>query len=377
MTGTLELGKDWSVVGTNGGDVVVEHLPSGTTHTLGSDGTLTSDAVSTGSLDTDEGVIRDPAIAPNAKAQGEAAIQTPPSSVSKTKLLGKGDVSWTTNDIAWGSIFPAYKYFSDPLGDYYLYYSEDHANGASIGLAYRDGDPFGQFTDYGSNPVIDSGANEETPSIVWDETNNRAVLFGHQSGAGTDQTTVGWTSSDGLSFTNQGIVFDEPPNTPGSGHTGYFCPNKWGGMFWGYHLMGSGNHPRFGISYPKDDTLLDWEVDPRPLGNSVDITQDNGRRVEWNMSNIVNIGGSPWWIGATSPFNSGGTVTGRRVAAAPLSTKRKLAHRPVTLATAGSEAFESDGLSYPRTFVDHSERRLYATYTSGGSIGGVDLGRVV
>jgi hypothetical protein len=47
MTGQINLGGDWEIVGTDGGNYTVEHTPTGNTYTLQSDGTFDADAVTT------------------------------------------------------------------------------------------------------------------------------------------------------------------------------------------------------------------------------------------------------------------------------------------------------------------------------------------
>jgi hypothetical protein len=56
---TLNLGDDWRIVSTDGGDTTVEHIPTGNTYTLKSDGTLEASSIDADAVATDRIVLED------------------------------------------------------------------------------------------------------------------------------------------------------------------------------------------------------------------------------------------------------------------------------------------------------------------------------
>ncbi|EBX6544923.1 hypothetical protein DS229_28900, partial [Salmonella enterica subsp. enterica serovar Larochelle] len=83
-----------------------------------------------------------------------------------------------------------------------------------------------------------SGEQSETPSVVWDEKNNRMVMYYQQAGVGTGQQSTLWaTSTDGFNWARQGIATQMmSTGQPGDGHTGYFKPFRFAGSMYGYSL---------------------------------------------------------------------------------------------------------------------------------------------
>jgi len=287
----------------------------------------------------------------------------------KSELLNSAALSWTSNDIYWPSVVKADEIFDSSLGTYYMYYSEDHVSGSGIGVAYAD-NPMGPWTDYGEvlSPYTDEN---ETPTAVYDPTNDRLNLYFHSKNIGITQSTAlatTPTSGDGTSFSNQGLVLEVPDDTPGDGHTGYLSVSRIGEQWVGYHLMGGTNLARFGVSYSNDG--VDWDTDPRPLVNNADITNDINRRIEWSHSNIVNWGGSLRWFGSVSPYSSGGNRGQKVICTAPMKSTRQLSQTPRTLIEP-TQNWEGNGVITPDVLTDGTDSIIY--YASGGAIGAVKL----
>lgn len=285
----------------------------------------------------------------------------------KSRLLIPEETTWTTHDIYWPTVINAERIFDDPLGTFYMYYSEDHGNPGAIGLAYSDS-PLGPFIDYSENPILPDRQDRETPSVVWNSTEERLFLYYHSKGLGTAQSTGLATSENGLIFDDHGTVIDVPPNTPGRGHTGYARVQRLGNEWIAYHLMGGGGDGRMGISYSTDGR--DWTVDPRPLPISADVTGANDQRVNWHHTNIITWNGRPWWFGSIGPFVSGSDRADPRVCAAPLINERQITRNPQVVIEP-TTAWEGDDTKIPHVFIHDS--RMYVYYSTGGKIGGVKI----
>jgi hypothetical protein len=259
--------------------------------------------------------------------------------------------------------------FDNPIDKLYLYYSEDHTD-SGIALATAS-DPMGTWTDYGSNPIFEESGQVETARVVADPANDRAILYYHSNQLGTTQSTgYAFVSGDGTSISDQGLLFDEPANTPGDGHTGYFNPFKLGEKFGAYHLMGGGTYPRWGLSHSDDG--INWTTDPRPLGYEVDATGDNDRRVCWHESNLLRYNGGVHLIGSNEPFISGGsTGSQKRVSTAPLSQSLRHLSGGWTELISPTESWEGTATYAP--FATTYQSRPYVVYSSDGKIGIVRL----
>lgn len=319
-------------------------------------------------IEAERAYIRSPSISPGDEATAERQIHNVAlETAEKSRLITPNDTNWTNHDVFWPTVIPANKLFDDPLGDFYLYYSEDHGNPGAIGLAYSDS-PLGPFTDYAGNPVISGQHERETPSAVWNETEERLFMYYHSDALGTTQSTGLTTSEDGLHFEDQGVVIDVPPNTPGRGHTGYARVSRLGNEWISYHLMGGGGDGRMGISYSVDGR--NWRTDPRPLPISADVTGANDQRVNWHHTNLVTWNGRPWWFGSVGPFVSGPDRADPRLCAAPLLDERQIAREPTVLIEPTTE-WEGNDTKIPHVLTHNS--RMFIYYSSGGKIGGVKM----
>lgn len=272
--------------------------------------------------------------------------------------------------IYWPWILRVDTILDNPLGKYYMWFSTNHDAGAGgIGLAYADS-LTGPWTAHANNPIyVDTavGVQTETPSVIWNEKVNQFYMYYHQAGVGIGQSTCLATSSDGINWTRYGMVLDVPNSTdfPGDGHTGYFRPFRLQNRWFGYHLMGGGNYPHFGISYSNDGKL--WHIDPRPLGYNSDFVGDNGYRTEWNVSNIIEYKGRMYWIGMISNFTSGGGAKDSKIVMAQICPDFRTFQSPYDVVIEGSEAWESTNIQTMSTFVD--DGKIYIIYQCDDKFG--------
>jgi hypothetical protein len=310
------------------------------------------------SLSTEQARITDPSIAPTGQSGAEGQLQTIKTSVSKTELFGSDIISWYDGDIYWPCLFPAGQILDDPLGEYYLYYSPDHASGG-LGMAYSDSIT-GPFTDYGSD--LPGGGNRwETPTVRYDPDNDEILVYYHspQLGNNVAQATGLATSTDGINLTDQGAILD--PNLPGFDHVGYFRPQRINGQWFGYHLAAqSSSNTNFAISYSYDGR--NWRVDPKRLGWSQSITQDSTRRYAWNHSNLFRFNGTRYCVGLTRSSEYSESPQGEIVMSEWLSPTQ-LAGSPRPLITA-TESWEGSEVKTPSTYVE--DGKLYIFYATNG-----------
>ncbi|EPQ1612883.1 hypothetical protein L9C73_001393, partial [Klebsiella pneumoniae] len=208
----------------------------------------------------------------------------------------------------------------------YLYYSTDHAaNHADSGIYLASADDIsGPWTQHGRVYRDDvSGEQSETPSVVWDEKNNRMVMYYQQAGVGTGQQSTLWaTSTDGFNWVRQGIATQMmSTGQPGDGHTGYFKPFRFAGSMYGYSLYGGTDRGRYAIWRGSD--FGTWTPDPRLIGKMPDKCMnlpqyENGWFPKIFVGDVINWNGSPWWIGLVGPSTAGGGSNAHRICAAPL-----------------------------------------------------------
>lgn len=300
------------------------------------------------------------------RAAGEKRVHSEPTGVTdRTLLLDQHDVG-APDVLYWPSIVPVHDIpaVSDPLGDYYLYYSASHTDSA-IRLAYAD-DPLGPYTDHG--PIFEdaaAGPQTETPEVVWNPDTAQFHLYYHGFLA-TNQTTALALSPDGLDWEKEGIVIETPSQTAGNDHTGYLRVHRFGGYWLGHHLMGGGGSSGFGVSYSADG--IEWITDPRRLSNATDQTTDPGLRISWHQTRLLQRDGCYWWLGSVAPRDPWGSREGGYVGWAPLVDERSLLApaRPLVEPTAD---WEGDRTYTPDLLVeDGTAYVIYATQT--GSIHG-------
>lgn len=263
----------------------------------------------------------------------------------------------------------------------YMYYSTDHATThAASGIYLSTADtPLGPWTHHGLVFRDDGGGIQcETPSVVWDDANSRMIMFYQlQGGGGTgDQSTFWATSSDGISWTRQGIALNMvSANQPGSGHTGYFKPFRYADSWYGYSLYGASSKGRYAVWQSVDG--FNWVLDPRLLGKMTDMVTHlpqyaDGWFAKIFVGDVVDWRGRPWWIGLVGPSTSGGGSSGHRICAAPLRTDlRGFASRPVDI-TPGAQAWESNAIDYFGNMLQWGDK-LYAVYRANTGQGGFGI----
>lgn len=294
----------------------------------------------------------------------------------KTRLLSPDDLGWTKNNIYWPSLIRASNHITNPINEYYLYFSEDHTQGSQIGLATAP-TPAGPFTDHG--PVFrdpESSSQTETPSLIYNDSTEKLYMYYHGNYSDTDgsnQKTALATSSEGLNWSKYGIVISVPPSAPGDGHTGYFRPRKLNGRWHGYHLVGGTSNPTFGWSWSDDgkDWTTSW-----PLSHGNDLLGRNDLRIEWSHSNLHKWRDNMFWIGSIAPYSSGRitanskskiepdrTISISRID--PESNYTRLADQPRPLIKP-TEPWETDTIRTPDLYIEGDI--LYIYYTVNRSI---------
>ena len=114
-----------------------------------------------------------------------------------------------TGEWIFPSLFHAGERLSDPLGEWYLYYSPHNAPGG-ICLAYADALE-GPWREYDANPLIGRAwephyavSHVASPHALWVEEEDRLFLWFHG-----ENTTTRWaTSADGIRFEYGGVAVD-------------------------------------------------------------------------------------------------------------------------------------------------------------------------
>jgi hypothetical protein len=114
-----------------------------------------------------------------------------------------------TNEWIFPGLFRAGRHLTDPLGEWYLYYSPHDAPGG-ICLAYADALE-GPWTEYADNPLIGRDwephyrvSHVASPHPLWIPEENRLFLWFH----GENTTTRYATSTDGVTFSYEGVAVD-------------------------------------------------------------------------------------------------------------------------------------------------------------------------
>ncbi|MBT56587.1 MAG: hypothetical protein CMF72_24705 [Mameliella sp.] len=171
-----------------------------------------------------------------------------------------------------------------PLGNYYMWYSSDHAidpGGGGIAMAYADNRE-GPWTEYGLiiSPtslatVMGVGPTDaeqpEGVAVRWDEANERFLIFlsiGEIKENSSQHTVIIATETGYNAFSDTGgrIFIDADTVLFTNGHTGYQIPSTIAGSWVSIGLMGGGDSAYRGLYHGTSDGLS-WQADPRPLGS--------------------------------------------------------------------------------------------------------------
>lgn len=262
----------------------------------------------------------------------------------------------------------------------YLYYSTDHAaNHADSGIYLASADDIsGPWTQHGRVYRDDvSGEQSETPSVVWDEKNNRMVMYYQQAGVGTGQQSTLWaTSTDGFNWVRQGIATQMmSTGQPGDGHTGYFKPFRFSGSMYGYSLYGGTDRGRYAIWRGSD--FGTWTPDPRLIGKMPDKCMnlpqyENGWFPKIFVGDVINWNGSPWWIGLVGPSTAGGGSNAHRICAAPLREDLRNLSANVVDITPAEQTWENGVIDYFGNFLTW-KGKMYGVYRANTGQGGFGL----
>jgi hypothetical protein len=112
-----------------------------------------------------------------------------------------------TGEIIFPSVIRAADHFTNPLGDYYLYYAP-HDSPGGISLAYSDS-PTGPWTEYAHNPVISNVwsphynvGHVSSPHVIWNADEGKLFLYFHGD---NDKTRLA-ASADGVTFSYEGVM---------------------------------------------------------------------------------------------------------------------------------------------------------------------------
>jgi hypothetical protein len=273
-------------------------------------------------------------------------------------------------EVYWPWIIKTADYIDSPIDVYYLYTSPDHQP-ANAGIElWTAPTPVGPWTNQGVVITPPSDApGIETPSVMWSEEEQKLYLYAHSAsvtGAVGSQTTVRFESTDGETWTYEGIAVDTLSNSLqlGSGHTGYLIPFRHGTLWGGYVLLGPG-----GMAWSNNGR--DWSLDPMHMGYTIGYVNDAsvGDRIEWNHCYPINIRGELWLIGFFSDGSSGPSAKDATIFAAPLSPDyRRIIGPPVQLLTLDA-SWESTDIRSIHVYAENSTIYLYYQCGNGGDIG--------
>ena len=153
------------------------------------------------------------------------------------------------------------------LGKYYIYLSEDHTNDSPIYMAYSDN--LLDWTYYGVVCTLESllgvAGDIEWPCVIWDDFNNRYLLYTHAlgdiTGLGYAQTEFICESTDGINWTYLKPFIAIPKERfVGNFHNGYVMVQKDGGRWFATGILGGGDASNTTVYYSYDG--VNWIVDP-------------------------------------------------------------------------------------------------------------------
>lgn len=203
--GSSSTGTKAAQWGDSDGDGLFSLLNSGAT------------GIDVGTVDTEEATIKSGFSAPatslwaNGKMHSQRRLPTPQFTRSANNpIFTASDASWSFSpaEVHWPTILPTDN-LSDPLGDFYMYYSPHNSAGTAV--AYAD-DPEGPWTDYSNNP-IHSDAFEA--GVFYHEDNGEVWVY-ENSASPENKELLLRRSADGLTnWIDDGVVFST------RGHAGY------------------------------------------------------------------------------------------------------------------------------------------------------------
>jgi hypothetical protein len=160
-------------------------------------------------------------------------------------------------------------------------YSDDLMNWHCYGNVLKAKNQFG----------LTKEKDTETPCVVWDDRNNRYLMYWHSAydyaGSGYAQTTYISYSTDGITWIYIKDALDMSIRKMlGDGHDGYWMTRKRNGYYSGEFLLTGGSDPSNGYGFSIDG--LKWSLTNQNKGGYAGMFALNGTEHIGNTERIVN-----------------------------------------------------------------------------------------
>lgn len=231
-----------------------------------------------------------------------------------------------------------------------LIYSTDHSGGPGGLYGAVATGPLETFTDAGLlyRDTV-TGAETETPSVIWDEASGEYLVFYHQNGGFVDlgQATLLATTPDFVTFTRVGVVLNDDASGTGN-HTGYMRPFRINGDWYAYSLWVASTPPTMALWSSPDGRSWTKQASINPYTDPTLAAipgYSSNWYIGWYHGDVINWRGELWWIGLIGPEWSGVTTPPMDVYAARLNPNlRSFAHTPIKVTPPG-QAWEGGGIS--------------------------------
>jgi len=243
------------------------------------------------------------------------------------RSLGRLPTEWTDEGVIYQDdaldrmVFPhiieANRYLDNPLGKYYLFYSEYRGSGdPGIQLAYSDNILSG-WTDYSGNPLFTTSLNGDltdhvsSPWVLWDPFNSQFEMYFHSQGSSSGQFTARAVSSDGENWTYDQVILQKPSgsgvwdNSVRAYLTVYRQGRSRFGFYHGHGADSGGDGAMVGYAWAHDGD--NWVTDDQPLFGGR-IEGQNGGEPGLPKGSMGGIGGAPHIVAvneATSTIDIG------------------------------------------------------------------------
>lgn len=270
----------------------------------------------------------------------------------------------TYEQAAFPSIFHAGRHLSDPLAEWYLYWSGH--DGGGIRLHHADSLP-GPWTRFDGNPLFDvsdmgGGDHVASPSAVWDPVNGRLNLYYHRGYPATRaharfrQDTELATSTDGVSFSKQTTVLRCPyDGSWDEQERSYLRVKRSGGTYVGVYQGRDeeNNNPGIGYAWSRDSES--WETLAHPLWYNRHIQDYQPRTFQQGSPALVAFDGSAYVL------LSYGGPSGRSISAVRMDNPGAAVGTPTPVLDP-TESWEGAILEAP--VVQHYDGRNFLLYNS-------------
>ena len=289
-----------------------------------------------------------------------SVAQTAPKPDCWPKFYYKG-VATPKDQMQWGkewifpSVFHAGEHFSEPLGEWYLYYAP-HENPGGISLMYAD-DIEGPWTEYASNPLIDNKfqgkfdvPHTSSPDAIWNEETGKLFMYFHGDNG---QTRWAW-STDGVDFTYGGLAVDNKKGGSEVTETSYARvfkhPDSSSGYGYGMFYMGNekDNVRRIRLAESRDGKT--WDVDPDYV-------------VAPGSEEGTDVSGADLWSWNGQLYVIYHAKSGKIYARTIDSSLRNVGDRPILLHQSSGKGDDTGRVASPNIFV--TDGWLYLFYEKG------------